>query len=353
MLRNFSSFAGAFLVCLLARLAFAKQADEIFNSFNSIQLQSGNGYPMDLYRVVIGWSIDPSMEIGTGDKFSLDMPYVYEIRHVNSTQQENFGQSFDIYLNVDANIASCSFVQAGGRANSSKINCQIIRDISSFGAISGELTFDIMFDAGGRIENTATAAHWVQGINAVTFNGNLTNSVDFAQPDINNTNAQAWYTMKNDLFAYYLSPTSVCSSSAGILGGTFKFNIQSNGVPSFAYPLNLGLTEIFIASEVSPFGFPTKTESIQIVSQDFDSASQMVTIQFGPIYKGSRLAFSTFANMSSTDAISIMRTVNFACMDFTLLNDGQSVDMGVIDAGQPGKDYGKYPFTLKFFEFIH
>lgn len=350
MLRNFSSFAGAFLVCLLARLAFAKQADEIFSSFNSIQLQSGNGYPMDLYRVVIGWSIDPSMEIGTGDKFSLDMPYVYEIRHVNSTQQENFGQSFDIYLNVDANIASCSFVQAGGRANSSKINCQIIRDISSFGAISGELTFDIMFDAGGRIENTATAAHWVQGINEVTFNGNLTNAVDFAQPDINNTNVQAWYTMKNDLFAYYLSPTSVCSSSAGILGGTLEFSITANYI---TVPLNFDLTEIFIASEVSPFGFPTKTESIQIVSQDFDSSSRRVTIQFGPIYKGSRLAFSTFANMSSTASVSIVRSLSFACMDFSTFTDGQSVEMGTIDAGQPGKDHGKYPFTLKKSEFIY
>lgn len=323
MLRNYFL---VFFASLIA-IAYSKQIDEIFWSFNSIKLQEGTGYPYDLFRVNIGWEIDGGLNPQTGDLFSLDMPYVLDVRWVNETGFDTFEENFNIKTDDDVVIASCDFFQAAGRANSSKVNCRLTADVSIYRQIEGNITLDISFDAGGRNETIPAAKHWVSGQNTITFNEKLSQNITFQIPDPDTRGMVYQYDMNDELLMYYMLPSTLCPGK-GIVGGSFYFyTYRGDLTTSSSFVLwNMTDPELFVATELSPYGFPTAIDKLNILDTQTWNSGLKFKVQFGAIPAGQRMVYSFYNdpyywNASSGAYMHFNPDVTVVCDDYSTATD--------------------------------
>ncbi len=329
------------LFSIFVHQVYAKQVNGIFTSINSIQLYQGNGYPFDFYKVNVGWKITQSQNLQTGDTFTLNMPNVFEVR---LTQNGGFGNYFDIVLDNGQHIASCTFDQAGGRASSTSVNCQLTADISNYDTLNGDLDFDIIFDGGGRIETTSAASRWTSGTNTITFNNNLSNTVSFNTPNTDPAQFISRYTMKGDVFYYYLAPKNLCYG-AGVRSGTFTFSVSSG--PGDFGKLDQSLTETYSTGNISPFGYPKSYSALGGANPSYSSNGRTFTTTFNSINSGERFWFSGFSKytyISGTYAVSYDLRVN--CNNGWTDESANTINLQIVqgNAGSGGDGTGKFKF---------
>jgi len=328
------------LFSFLLAPTLAKQVDGIFTSINSIKLYEGDGYPFDFYQVNLGWEIKKSQDVQTGDTFVLNMPYVFEVR---LTEDSGFKNYFDIVLSNGEHIASCTFDQAGGRTLSTQVNCQVTADLSGYQTLSGNLDFDIIFDGGGRTQTTAAASHWSTGSNTITFNNNLSKSVSFRTPDTDTAQFISRYTMKGDVFYYYLAPKDLCSGS-GIKSGTFQFTVSGGPGGDFGQ-LNQSLTETYITNNISPFGYPKSYSSLNGKSDRYSNSGKTFKTTFGSISAGDRFWFSGFSKFTYiSGTYSVYYDLEVTCKNGKKDRSRQTINLRVVqgDSGSDGDGSGEY-----------
>lgn len=322
----------------------AKEVSGIFTSINSISLYSGNGYPFDFYNVNVGWKITSSQNVQTGDTFTLNMPNVFEVR---LTQSGSFRNNFDIVLSNGQHIASCNFDQAGGRASSTSINCQVTADISDYSTLSGSISFDAIFDGGGRIETTSAASRWTSGSNTITFNNNLSNTVSFSTPNTDTTQFLSRYTMKGDVFYYYLAPKNLCNGGA-IQSGTFQFTVSQGPGGSFGV-LNQSLTETYTTNNISPFGYPKSYSTLNGASSSYANNGRQLNTNFGYIPAGNRFWFSGFSAYSYVSGTySVNYDLEVRCASGWTDSDYQTINLQIVqgDTGSNGSGAREYFFIF-------
>lgn len=318
----------------------AKTVDGVFNSINSIQIYQGDGYPFDFYKVNVGWKITQSQNVQTGDTFTLNMPNVFEVR---LTSANGFLSYFDIVLDNGQHIASCTFDQAGGKASSTSVNCQVTADISGYSSLTGTLDFDIIFDGGGRIETTSAASRWTSGQNTITFNNNLSKTVNFNTPNINGAQFISRYTMKNDIFYYYLAPSTLCSGN-GISSGTFTFTVSEGPGGEFG-KLTQSLTETYSTNNLSPFGYPKSYSALSGGSSVYSSNGRVLTRTFNSIPAGDRFWFSGFSAYTYlSGTFSVNYDLRVTCKSGFQDRSTQTLNLKIVagDSGSGGDGSGKY-----------
>lgn len=307
----------------------AKEVSGIFTSLNSISLYTGNGYPFDFYNVNVGWKITSAQNVQTGDTFTLNMPNVFEVR---LTSSGSFRNNFDIVLSNGQHIASCNFNQAGGRASSTSINCQVTADISDYSTLSGSISFDAVFDGGGRIETTSAASRWTSGTNTITFNNNLSNTVSFNTPNTDTSQFLSRYTMKGDVFYYYLAPSDLCYGQ-GIRSGTFTFTVSQGPGGNFGV-LNQSLTETYTTNNISPFGYPISYSALNSGSSSYSNSGRQLTTTFRSIPAGNRFWFSGFSAYSYVSGTyTVSYDLEVTCNNGWSDSDRNTISLQIVQGG--------------------
>ncbi|CCH42399.1 putative agglutinin-like protein [Wickerhamomyces ciferrii] len=331
------------LLCIST--VFAKEVDGVFKSIDSLTFYQGDrNSPFDFYKAEVSWSLDPS-KISTGDTFSLNMPYVYEVRLTTGSGFQNF---FDIVLGDGKHIASCTIDQAGGRSLATKVNCQLTADVSSYQSLSGKLDFDVVFEGGGRVETVEGAKQWTAGSNTVTWNGDLQNSIYINPQSSNKQYYLSRYTMKGDMWNYFITGDSFCYGS-GISRGTLKFSISGGPGGDFGV-LDRNLIEFKTTNDVSPFNLPKSYGDASDVQMSYSNFGKDVTISFGNVNAGDRIWLSAFRKFAFTNSrYSIKYQLSAKCNNDLPDSYNQLINLQLVpgDAGSDGSGVGEY--NLFFF----
>lgn len=291
---------------LLFMFVSSKEVSGVFTSIDSIVPASSSGYgPFDFNTVKVSWTIDTS-KIDTGDTFSLNMPYIFEVRITNADNSlTNF---FDIKNDDGTTLASCNVDQAGGRSLETSINCQVTADLTDFTTFSGSLQFVMIGDGGGLPLTIPAAEHWTAGVNQLVFNGDLTHDITFKQPGMRTLGR---VTMRGDVFHYYMPKEELCPLS-GIKNGTLGVIVKSQSLP-----INTADSNMYYTNTFSPYDFPLEANTIPDTTSQYTSSANRLDYSFGAVPVGGQIYWSGFVDNVAQEYSSyeVMFSLNYDCYD--------------------------------------
>lgn len=339
-------------ICFLAHFNSAKQLSNVFTSITSVTLNSeGNRAPhlrgpYSFWTVNLTWQVTEAMNAQTGDTFQLSMPGVEKVKTYFNMKLTN-GKVFASCSTDDSHILNGTPVI---------VSCQITIDMSLYSTLSGTLSIPITFIGGGRTNLVSFAKQWKNGVNAITFNGNLKSSVTFSAPNV--LPSEPYDIQRPDtrdrIFHYYLSPRDMCNGR-GVKGGRFVFTVQTN--LNGAGILDQSQTEYHVSSyaNLNAFLYPTAYGDLSVLTHGYSNNGRTFTMTFGQIAAGKRIWFSTF--FSSTTAFkeskfSVFSDLRVTCLGGRLQNMPNTISYNrvqfSVDSNGNG---GKYKILTKKYIF--
>lgn len=254
-MQNISTFFGILLAVI--SFVYCKQLTNVFTSLDSISLYKGSGDPYSFYKVQLSWSLTSSQNAQTGDKFTLVMPGVAEVR---LTGGSGYLQHFDLTA-AGFVVGSCNIDQSAWEKDYTKLDCQITSsEVTKYSSLTGTVSYIVVFIGGGTPELISFGTSYTTGENKISFNdgaGNeISNSVRFLPTNFWSYSSEilSRYTMNGTGWLYIILPQNVCQGQRGIRSAQFTLNIDSSVDDMGA--IIQSKTGIFYTDSVNPFFLP-------------------------------------------------------------------------------------------------
>lgn len=262
------------------------------NIFKAIELTSQNddNKPLSPWTAKVSFDFQNISQYANYERFSLKMPNVYRVKFDGGSQTLSATSG-------DKTLFTCGQTSGSYYLDYSLLSCNIGDDLidADFDSVSGDIEFTVFFGVGGsaysvEIEDANTLN---VGSNTITWNDNLTTTIDLASETYTDGIYVFSHTTGHDSVEdYFLLPACSSGSQSGSAELDFGADVSGEG------QVNCELTQVYITNDLNDWLFPKSYESADFT---INCTSSKISFDYENLPAGYRIFVTTFQYQATTE----------------------------------------------------